>query len=173
MAATKLDGAGAEKMKTIEEALIALQTINGMVERMAIEIKRQGSVGILPQQIKRNAAMLQGQLKGQFGAHRRPVSPRMVLVIGRGGGDSARLRALRESVAQIRTSLETRGPEGEGAALRSHRRAGRLRRLDPRCPPLNTAHTFRRPIFPYVFVGLFLTSQFPCVRASQKRQEPP
>ena len=37
MAATKLDGAGAQKMKTIEEALLALQSIHGMVERMALD----------------------------------------------------------------------------------------------------------------------------------------
>jgi hypothetical protein len=105
MAATKLDGAGAEKLKTIEEALIGLQTIHGMVERMAIEIKRQRSVGIIPQQIKRNAAILQGQLKGQFELIADQFTA-MALVIGRGGGDVARLRALREYVAQIRTSLE-------------------------------------------------------------------
>lgn len=105
MAGTKLDGAGAEKMKTIEEALTALQTINGMVERMAIEIKRQRSVGIIPQQIKRNAAIIQGQLKGRFQLIADQFTA-MVLVVGRGGGDAARLRALREYVAQIRTSLE-------------------------------------------------------------------
>jgi hypothetical protein len=105
MAATKLDGAGAQKMKTIEEALMALQTIHGMVERMGIEIKKQGSVGIIPQQIKRNAAMLQGQLKGQFGLIADQFAA-MVLASGRGGSDVVRLRTMREYVAQIRTSLE-------------------------------------------------------------------
>jgi hypothetical protein len=105
MAATKLDGAGAQKMKTIEEALIALQTIHGMVERMAIEVKKQGTVGILPQQIKRSAAMLQGQLKGQFGVIADQFAA-MVLASGRGGSDVVRLRTLREHVAQIRTALE-------------------------------------------------------------------
>jgi hypothetical protein len=105
MAAAKLDGAGAQKMKTIEEALVALQAIHGMVERMAIELRRQGSVGMLPNQIKRNAVMLQGQLKGQFGLIADQVSA-MVLAIGRGGGEALRLRMLRESVAQIRTALE-------------------------------------------------------------------
>lgn len=105
MAATKLDGAGAQKMKTIEEALMALQTIHGMVERMAIEVKKQGTVGILPQQIKRSAAMLQGQLKGQFGVIADQFAA-MVLASGRGGSDVVRLRTLREHVAQIRTALE-------------------------------------------------------------------
>ena len=105
MAATKLDGAGAQKMKTIEEALMGLQTIHGMVERMGIEVKKKGSVGILPQQIKRNAATLQGQLKGQFGLIADQFAA-MVLATGRGGGDVVRLRVMREYVAQIRTALE-------------------------------------------------------------------
>jgi hypothetical protein len=105
MAATKLDGAGAQKMKTIEEALMGLQTIHGMVERMGIEVKKKGSVGILPQQIKRNAATLQGQLKGQFGLIADQFAG-MVLATSRGGGDAVRLRVLREYVAQIRTALE-------------------------------------------------------------------
>ena len=105
MAATKLDGAGAQMMKTLEEALSALQTIHGMVERMGIEVKQKGSVGILPQQIKRNAATLQGQLKGQFGVIADQFSA-MILASSRGGSDTVRLRALREYVAQIRTALE-------------------------------------------------------------------
>ena len=105
MAATKLDGAGTQKMKTIEEALVGLQTIHGMVERMAVEIKRQGSIGIIPQQIKRNAGMLQGQLKGQFGVIADQFAS-MALISSRGGSDVVRLRSLREHVAQIRTALE-------------------------------------------------------------------
>lgn len=105
MAATKLDGAGAQKMKTIEEALMALQSIHGMVERMAIEVKKQKSVGILPQQIKRSAGMLQGQLKGQFGVIADQFAA-MILSSTRGGSDVVRLRILREHVAQIRTALD-------------------------------------------------------------------
>jgi len=105
MASTKLDGAGTQKMKTIEEALMALQSIHGMVERMAIEVKKQGSVGIIPQQIKRAAGMLQGHLKGQFGLIADQFAA-MVLVSSRGGSDVVRLRTLREHVAQIRTALE-------------------------------------------------------------------
>jgi hypothetical protein len=105
MAATKLDGAGAQKMKTLEEALNSLQSIHGMVERMGIEVKKGGSVGILPQQIKRSAATLQGQLKGQFGVIADQFAA-MILAVSRGGSDSVRLRGMREYVAQIRTALE-------------------------------------------------------------------
>jgi len=105
MAATKLDAAGTQKMKTLEEALHQLQTINGMVERMGIEIKQQKPVGIIPQQIKRLAGNLQGQLKGQFGIIADQVSA-MILASTRGGSDTVRLRTLREFVAQIRTAVD-------------------------------------------------------------------
>jgi hypothetical protein len=99
MAGVKLDGAGAQKMKTIEEALSTLQRIHGMVERMAIEVKAQKSSGTIPQQVKRIAGPLQGQLIAD------QVSA-MILATGRGGGEQTKLRSMREYVAQIRTALE-------------------------------------------------------------------
>ena len=105
MGATKLDAAGTQQMKTLEEALQALQTIHCLVERMGLEIKAQKTVGILPQQIKRLAGNLQGQLKGQFGIIADQVSA-MILAVSRGGSDTVRLRTMREYVAQIRTSVE-------------------------------------------------------------------
>jgi hypothetical protein len=105
MAGVKLDGAGAQKMKTIEEALKTLQTMHGMVERMAIEVKNQKGAGVIPQQIKRLATPLQGQLKGQFGLIADQVSA-MILASGRGGGDQLKVRAMREYIGQIRQALE-------------------------------------------------------------------
>jgi hypothetical protein len=105
MAGVKLDGAGTQKMKTLEEALTTLQTIHGMVERMGMEVKAQKPVGFLPQQIKRIAVPLQGQLKGQFGMIADQVAG-MILVAGRGGSEQMKLRSMRESVAQIRTAIE-------------------------------------------------------------------
>ena len=105
MGATKLDGAGAQKMKTLEEALVTLQTLHGMVERMAMEVQNQRPIGVMPQQLKRLAAPLVGQLKGQFGMIADQLST-MLLVAGRGGGEKLKVRAYREHVAQIRTALE-------------------------------------------------------------------
>jgi hypothetical protein len=105
MAGVKLDGAGTQKMKTLEDALTTLQTIHGMVERMAIEVKAQKGAGVIPQQIKRLATPLQGQLKGQFGLIADQVAG-MILASGRGGGEQTKVRAMREYVAQIRTALE-------------------------------------------------------------------
>ena len=105
MAGFKLDGAGAQKMKTLEEALVTIQTMHGIVERMAMEMKNQKPVGIIPQQIKRIAVALQGQLKGQFGLIADQVAG-MILAVGRGGSDVVRLRTLREYIAQLRTTVE-------------------------------------------------------------------
>ena len=105
MAATKLDGAGAQKMKTLEEAQMALTQIHSMVERMGVEVKSGASVGIYPNQIKRLAATLQGQLKGQFGMIADQFAG-MILAAGRGGSEIVRLRTLREYVAQIRTAMD-------------------------------------------------------------------
>jgi len=96
MAFSKIDGAGLQKLKTIEEAQSTMQTIHGHVERMAMEIKNQRGPGVIPQQIKRIASPLQGQLKGQFGTVADQVSA-MILVLGRGGSDQLRVRAMRPS----------------------------------------------------------------------------
>ena len=105
MAATKLDGPGTQKMRTLEESLIALQGLHGIVERMAMDLKAQRPVGIVLLQIKRLAAPLQGQLKGQFGLIADHVSA-LILAAGRGGSDGVKLRALREHVGHIRTALD-------------------------------------------------------------------
>ena len=106
MAGTKLDGAGAQKMKTLEEALHTIQTIHGMVERAAIEVKAQKSIGVIPHQIKRLAVPLQGQLKGQFGLIADQVAAFILSSTRGGGGDQAKIRSMRENVAMLRTAIE-------------------------------------------------------------------
>ena len=105
MSGTKLDGAGTQKMKTLEDALSAVQHIHGIVERMAVDVKNNRGAGIAPGQIKRVATNLQGQLKGQFGMIADQVSG-MIIALGRGGGEQNKVRAARESIAQIRQALE-------------------------------------------------------------------
>ncbi|HSC30381.1 MAG TPA: hypothetical protein VLD17_01560 [Gemmatimonadaceae bacterium] len=105
MAVGKMDGAGIQKLKTIDEAQSTMQTLHGHVERMAIEVKNHRGTGVIPQQIKRIASPLQGQLKGQFGIIADQVSG-MILALGRGGSDELRVRMMREYVGQIRQALE-------------------------------------------------------------------
>lgn len=106
MGATKLDGAGEQKMKTLEEALHTIQTIHGMVERAAVEVKAQKSIGVIPQQIKRIAVPLQGQLKGQFGMIADQVAAFILASTRGGGGEQAKIRGMREGVAMLRTAVE-------------------------------------------------------------------
>jgi len=101
----KLDGAGLAKMETLEDAMSQIQRVHSIVERMAIVVRSNQDTSSFRQQIQRAAAPLVGLLKGQFGLISDQVAT-MLLVLTRGGGEQHRLRALRESVAQIRTALE-------------------------------------------------------------------
>jgi hypothetical protein len=101
----KLDGAGIAKMATLEDAQVKVARLHSLVERLAIEVRGQGSTLNLRQQIQRTASPMVGQLKGQFGMIADLITA-MLLVLTRGGTEVTRLRGLREYVAQIRTALE-------------------------------------------------------------------
>lgn len=105
MAGTQLDGPGLQKMKTLEEAFATLQTIHGHVERMAVDVRNLRGPGAIPQQIRRIATPLQGQLKAHFGSAADLVTG-MILASGRGGSDQQKVRSLREFVGQLRQALE-------------------------------------------------------------------
>ncbi|HVZ47340.1 MAG TPA: hypothetical protein VG916_01040 [Gemmatimonadaceae bacterium] len=106
MGGKKLDGAGTQKMKTIEEALHTVATINAIIERGAVEVKAQKPLGVIPQQIKRIAVPMQGQLKGQFGLIADQVAAFILATSRGGGGEQSKIRSMREGIAQIRTALE-------------------------------------------------------------------
>jgi hypothetical protein len=101
----KLDGAGLAKMETLEEAGGQIQHIHAIVERMAIAVRSQQNTAHFGAQIRRAGTPLVGLLKGQFGLISDQVSA-LLLVATRGGGDQAKLRALREAVAQLRIQIE-------------------------------------------------------------------
>ena len=101
----KLDGAGVAKMETLEEASAHVQRLHAMVERMAIAVRSQQNTAQFGAQIRRAGSPLVGLLKGQFGMISDQVTA-MLLIATRGGGDQAKLRALREAVAQIRVQVE-------------------------------------------------------------------
>jgi len=105
MPGQKLDGAGTAKLKTLEEALSQLQTVHGKVETFAMELKRGGNAGTLVMQLRRLIPMLVGLLKPQFGMIADQAAA-LNLVVGRGGSDQTRLRALREGVATLRQAIE-------------------------------------------------------------------
>lgn len=101
----KMDGAGLAKMQTLDAALVHLQRVHAVVERIAMAIRSQQETAQLRQQLNRTATPLVGLLKPQFGMIADLMSA-LILTLSRGGGDQARLRALREYVAQTRTALE-------------------------------------------------------------------
>jgi len=105
MAGVKLDGAGIEKMKTLETAQSQLQRVHGFVEHMAVAAKAQQPTMAYVNQLRRSAVPMVGLLKGQFGMIADQVNA-LLLIASRNGGDQMRVRALREIVAQIRVQLE-------------------------------------------------------------------
>ena len=93
------------KMKTLDEALLLLQRIHGLVEMYAMAIKRGQPAGPLVQNLRRTFPSLSENLKGQFGM----ISDQVMavnLATSRGASETVRVRTLREGVAQIKQALE-------------------------------------------------------------------
>jgi hypothetical protein len=101
----KLDGAGVQKMKTIDEALIQLQRLHGIVELYALTLKQNKPTTLFTSQIKRQLFPLVGLLKPQFGLIADQIAA-LGLSTTRGGSEQVKVRVLREGVASIRMSLE-------------------------------------------------------------------
>src|SRR6476469_577777 len=105
MPGPRLDGAGAQKMNTLEAALVHVQRLHGLIERAGVDVKNNRPLGPSVMALKRSATPLIGQLKGQFGMISDQVTA-MLLSATRGGNDQQKLRAMREGIAQIRTALD-------------------------------------------------------------------
>ena len=105
MVGPKLDGAGIEKVKTLEKAQAQLQRVHGFVEHMAVAAKNQQPVANYSNQVRRTAYPMVQLLKTQFGMISDQVNA-MLTVAARTGSDQIRVRSLREMVAQIRVQLD-------------------------------------------------------------------
>ena len=105
MAGPKLDGAGVQKMKTLEEATMQLQRLHGVVETYALALKRNQPTSLYGMQVKRAISPLVGLLKPQFGLISDQAAA-LNLVAGRGGSEPAKVRQLREGVGALRQALE-------------------------------------------------------------------
>ena len=102
---SKLDGPGTQKIQVLDEALMRVQQLNTIVERMAMSVKAQtGSAQFVPQ-LKRTGLPLVGLLKGQFGPLADQVT-NMMLAATRGGSEQMRLRGLREGIGLLKQSIE-------------------------------------------------------------------
>lgn len=105
MATTKIDAAGAAKLKTLEEALLLLQRLHGLVEQYALAVKRGQTTAALLMNLRRQFPTLAENLK----AHFQPIADLVTATIlssTRGASEAVRVRNLREGVAQIRQSID-------------------------------------------------------------------
>ncbi|HKH92408.1 MAG TPA: hypothetical protein VKA54_11430 [Gemmatimonadaceae bacterium] len=104
-AGPKLDGAGVQKMKTLEDATTMLHRLHGLVETYAMAVKKSQPTSFTIQQIRRSLPPLIGLLKGQFGMIADQVAA-LNLIASRGSNEQTRLRVLREGVGSIRIAMD-------------------------------------------------------------------
>jgi hypothetical protein len=104
-AGPKLDGAGVVKMKTLEDGLLLLQRIHGLVESYAMAVKRNQPAAPFLMNIRRTLPTLGENLKAQFGLIADQIFT-VNLQSSRGASEQVRVRTLREGVAQIKQALE-------------------------------------------------------------------
>lgn len=108
MAGLRLDGTGTAKIKTLDDALLLLQRINGIVEQYALALKRNQPTSVYVHNIRRQFPTLAENLKGHFGMITDLVL-NVNLSSSRGSSEAVRLRTLREGVAQIKQAIELAG----------------------------------------------------------------
>ena len=104
-AGPKLDGAGIQKLKSLEDATTMLHRIHGLVETYAIAVKKSQPTSFTIQQIRRALPPLIGLLKGQFGMIADQVAS-LNLMASRGSNEQTRVRVLREGVGSARIAID-------------------------------------------------------------------
>lgn len=92
-------------MKTLDDALVHLQRIHGIVEQYAIAVKREQPASTFAMNLRRQLPSLAANLKAQFGMVSEQVTA-LALASTRGSSENQRVRTLREGVAQLRQALE-------------------------------------------------------------------
>ena len=105
MAGAKLDTAGLNKMKVLEDATIQLQRIHGVVEQYAMALKRDQPTSTYSMNLRRQLPTLSENLKSYFGMIADQAMA-LNLASTRGSSEQVKVRTLREGVAQIRQAIE-------------------------------------------------------------------
>jgi hypothetical protein len=105
MAQTKIDSAGANKLKVLDDGLLLLQRINGIVEQYALALKRNQPASVYVQNVRRQLPTLAENLRSHFGSIA-DIAISVNLAASRGASEVMRLRVLREGVAQIRQAMD-------------------------------------------------------------------
>ena len=102
---SKIDATGTVKLKTLDEALLLLQRVHGIVEQYAVAYKRGQPTSAYVMNLRRQLPSLAGNLKAHFSLIADEVLA-LNLATSRGASEQTRVRLLREGVARIRTSME-------------------------------------------------------------------
>lgn len=105
MSGAKIDSAGTIKLRVLDDALLLLQRIYGVVEQYALAVKRNQPGGAFVMNIRRQLPSLAEMLKSQFGLIADQVTA-LNLAASRGASEQMRIRVLREGVAQIKQAIE-------------------------------------------------------------------
>ncbi len=105
MAGLILDSAGTIKMKVLDDALLLVQRLNGLVESYALNAKKGVPSTAIVQNIKRQLVSLAANLKNQFGMISDQVT-NVYISSSRGASDAGRVRSLREGMAAIKQGIE-------------------------------------------------------------------
>ena len=102
---SKVDATGTVKLKTLDEALLLLQRVHGIVEQYAVAYKRGQPTSAYVMNLRRQLPSLAANLKAHFSLIADEVLA-LNLATSRGASEQTRVRLLREGVARIRTSME-------------------------------------------------------------------
>jgi hypothetical protein len=123
MASVRLDGAGMAKMKTLDEAMLLLQRIHGLVEMYAMAIKRGQPAGPFVQNLRRTFPTLSENLKGQFG-----MIADQVMAVNLSTSRGASENRPRSHAARRRRANQTGSGDRRYAGERPSRCQGRIAR---------------------------------------------
>ena len=102
---SKVDATGTVKLKTLDEALLLLQRVHGIVEQYAVAYKRGQPTSAYVMNLRRQLPSLAANLKAHFSLIADEVLA-LNLATSRGASEQTRVRLLREGVARIRTNME-------------------------------------------------------------------
>jgi hypothetical protein len=101
----KLDAAGTAKLKTLEDAILLLQRLNGLVEQYALAVKNNQPSGPFLTTFRRTLPSFAANIKTHFGL----IAEQAValnLSTSRGASEVTRVRTMREGMALLKQALE-------------------------------------------------------------------
>ena len=105
MAGLILDSMGTQKMKALDDAMVQMHRLNGLVETLSMNAKKGSPSAALVQNIKRQLTTLAANLKSHFGMISDQVT-NVYISSSRGSSDAARARVLKEGIAQIKQAID-------------------------------------------------------------------